>query len=85
MRKLILSTKLKASGDQQKAITALVKGVQTGMRHQTLLGVTGSGKTFTMAHLIEKTNKTSLIIAPNKTLAAQLYTCLLYTSPSPRD
>tara|TARA_B100001750_G_C15507352_1_gene601338 strand:- start:929 stop:2872 length:1944 start_codon:yes stop_codon:yes gene_type:complete len=44
------------------------------MRHQTLLGVTGSGKTFTMAHLIEKTNKTSLIIAPNKTLAAQLYT-----------
>ena len=74
MRKLILSTKLKASGDQPKAITALVKGVQTGMRHQTLLGVTGSGKTFTMAHLIEKTNKTSLIIAPNKTLAAQLYT-----------
>ena len=74
MRKLILSTKLKASGDQPKAITALVKGIQTGMRHQTLLGVTGSGKTFTMAHLIEKTNKTSLIIAPNKTLAAQLYT-----------
>ncbi|MEC9206119.1 MAG: excinuclease ABC subunit UvrB [Pseudomonadota bacterium] len=74
MRKLILDTKLKASGDQPKAIEALVGGIQKGTRHQTLLGVTGSGKTFTMAHAIEKTNKTTLIIAPNKTLAAQLYT-----------
>ena len=74
MRKLILSTKLKASGDQPKAINALFEGIQKGVPHQTLLGVTGSGKTFTMAHLIEKTNKTTLIIAPNKTLAAQLYT-----------
>ena len=74
MRKLILSTKLKASGDQPKAINALVDGVREGVHQQTLLGVTGSGKTFTMAHLIERTNKTTLIIAPNKTLAAQLYT-----------
>ena len=73
MRKLILDTHLKASGDQPKAIKSLVAGVQEGIQHQTLLGVTGSGKTFTMAHLIEKTNKTTLIIAPNKTLAAQLY------------
>ena len=74
MRKLILSTKLKASGDQPKAINTLVDGVREGVHQQTLLGVTGSGKTFTMAHLIERTNKTTLIIAPNKTLAAQLYT-----------
>ncbi len=74
MRKLILNTKLKASGDQPKAISALVDSIQNGVSHQTLLGVTGSGKTFTMAKLIEKTNKTTLIIAPNKTLAAQLYT-----------
>ena len=73
MRKLILDTHLKASGDQPKAINALVDGVREGVHQQTLLGVTGSGKTFTMAHLIEKTNKTTLIIAPNKTLAAQLY------------
>ncbi|MAQ73116.1 MAG: hypothetical protein CMD49_02255, partial [Gammaproteobacteria bacterium] len=59
MRKLILSTKLKASGDQPKAINALVDGVREGVHQQTLLGVTGSGKTFTMAHLIEKTNKTT--------------------------
>ena len=51
MRKLILSTKLKASGDQPKAINALVDGVREGVHQQTLLGVTGSGKTFTMAHM----------------------------------
>ena len=60
-------------GDQPQAIEALVKGITKGMREQVLLGVTGSGKTFTMAHTIARTGKTTLVIAPNKTLAAQLY------------
>ena len=61
------------TGDQPQAIEALVKGFQEGNQFQTLLGVTGSGKTFTMANIIEKLNKPTLIIAHNKTLAAQLY------------
>ena len=64
---------MKPSGDQPQAINALVDGVRKGISHQTLLGVTGSGKTYTMANIIEATNKTTLILAPNKTLAAQLY------------
>jgi excinuclease ABC subunit B len=60
-------------GDQPRAIAELVEGVRAGRRHQTLLGVTGSGKTYTMACVIERTQKPSLILAPNKTLAAQLY------------
>jgi excinuclease ABC subunit B len=60
-------------GDQPDAIEALVEGVEQGLRDQILLGVTGSGKTFTMAHTIARTGKTALVIAPNKTLAAQLY------------
>jgi excinuclease ABC subunit B len=60
-------------GDQPQAIEKLVKGVNAGKRHQVLLGVTGSGKTFTMANVIAGVNKPSLVIAPNKTLAAQLY------------
>ena len=60
-------------GDQPQAIAELVAGVEAGSRHQTLLGVTGSGKTYTMACLIERTQKPTLIMAPNKTLAAQLY------------
>lgn len=56
-----------------QAIDALVKGFQEGNQFQTLLGVTGSGKTFTMANVIEKLNKPTLVIAHNKTLAAQLY------------
>ena len=60
-------------GDQPQAIEALAEGIEQGLRHQVLLGVTGSGKTFTMAHAIQKTGKTTLVIAPNKTLAAQLY------------
>ena len=64
---------MKPSGDQPKAIEALVSGISKNIKHQTLLGVTGSGKTYTMANIIAKTNKTSLILAPNKTLAAQLY------------
>ena len=61
------------TGDQPQAIEALVKGFQEGNQFQTLLGVTGSGKTFTMANVIEQLNKPTLIIAHNKTLAAQLY------------
>ncbi len=60
-------------GDQPKAIEELSDGIIEGKRHQVLLGVTGSGKTFTMAHVIAKVQKPTLIIAPNKTLAAQLY------------
>ncbi len=68
-----IATDLEPRGDQPKAIAALVKGVQEGVKHQVLLGVTGSGKTFTMAQVIARTQRPTLIIAPNKTLAAQLY------------
>ena len=61
------------AGDQPKAIKDLVEGIQAHERDQVLLGVTGSGKTFTMAHVIETTQRPALILAPNKTLAAQLY------------
>ena len=61
------------SGDQPEAIDALVRGFEEGDQFQTLLGVTGSGKTFTMANVIAKLNKPTLVIAHNKTLAAQLY------------
>src|SRR5262245_15854608 len=60
-------------GDQPHAIAALTTGVRSGAPHQVLLGVTGSGKTFTMAHVIAELNRPALVIAPNKTLAAQLY------------
>lgn len=63
----------KPTGDQPAAIDALVKGINNGVKEQTLLGVTGSGKTFTMANIIEKTQKTTLVLCHNKTLAAQLY------------
>ncbi len=62
-----------ASGDQPEAIATLVRGIESGARSQVLLGVTGSGKTFTMASVIEKVQRPALIIAPNKTLAAQLF------------
>jgi excinuclease ABC subunit B len=68
-----LVSKFSPTGDQPAAIKALLKGYKEGKREQTLLGVTGSGKTFTMANLIEKTGKKTLILAHNKTLAAQLY------------
>lgn len=61
------------TGDQPQAIDKLVKGINTSERYQTLLGVTGSGKTFTMANLVEKVQKPTLVLAHNKTLAAQLY------------
>ncbi|MBO4725446.1 MAG: excinuclease ABC subunit UvrB [Firmicutes bacterium] len=63
----------KATGDQPRAIDKLAKGVLAGARHQTLMGVTGSGKTFTMAGIIERVNKPTLVISHNKTLAAQLH------------
>jgi len=71
--KFKISSHYKPKGDQPKAIEKLSKGLSQGKTHQTLLGVTGSGKTFTMAHLIEKYQKPTLIISHNKTLAAQLY------------
>ena len=67
-------------GDQPGAIAELVEGINRNDRTQVLLGVTGSGKTYTMAKVIEATQRPALILAPNKTLAAQLYGCLLYTS-----
>lgn len=73
MKRLTLKSPMKPNGDQPKAIDALVSGISKNLKHQTLLGVTGSGKTFTMANIISKTNKTTLVLAPNKTLAAQLY------------
>ena len=72
MSKFTISNHFKPAGDQPKAIEALVKGVKKGLRHQVLLGVTGSGKTFTAANVIAKTQKPTLVIAHNKTLAAQL-------------
>ena len=64
---------LRPTGDQPKAIEALVEGLNTDLRFQTLLGVTGSGKTFTMANVVERVNRPTIVLAHNKTLAAQLY------------
>ncbi|RKW04878.1 MAG: excinuclease ABC subunit B, partial [Cardiobacterium sp.] len=61
------------SGDQPTAIAQLLEGLEDGLAKQTLLGVTGSGKTFTMANIIARAQRPALILAPNKTLAAQLY------------
>ena len=71
--KFQLVTEFQPAGDQPQAIRELTEGIQRGERHQTLLGVTGSGKTFTMANVIVNINKPTLVMAPNKTLAAQLY------------
>lgn len=68
-----LVSPFKPAGDQPRAIETLVSNFQSGVKHQTLLGVTGSGKTFTMAHTIAQLNQPALILAPNKTLAAQIY------------
>ncbi len=68
-----LSTQFKPTGDQPRAIELLSSGISQGVRSQVLLGVTGSGKTFTMAQVIAKTQRPALVMAPNKTLAAQLY------------
>jgi len=71
--KFKLISKFKPSGDQPRAIEKLIAGVKAGRKHQVLLGVTGSGKTFTMANVIAKIQKPTLVISHNKTLAAQLY------------
>jgi len=68
-----LQTKYAPSGDQPKAIAELLEGLRSGQQHQTLLGVTGSGKTFTVSNVIREINRPTLVISPNKTLAAQLY------------
>ncbi|MBU4257320.1 excinuclease ABC subunit UvrB, partial [Patescibacteria group bacterium] len=73
MQKFILQSKFKPTGDQPQAIAKLVNGINKNYKAQTLLGVTGSGKTFTMANVIEKIQKPALVISHNKTLAAQLY------------
>ena len=70
--KFVLKSDYKPSGDQPEAIAGLIQGVQDGERFQTLLGATGTGKTFTIANVIQAVQKPTLIIAHNKTLAAQL-------------
>lgn len=76
-----LKSPLKPQGDQPKAIKVLGDGIKQGIKHQVLLGVTGSGKTFTLANVIDKIQKPTLVIAPNKTLAAQLYHEFKYFFP----
>ena len=73
MEKFELVSNYKPSGDQPEAIDALVQGLNEGKKEQVLLGVTGSGKTFTMANVIARVNKPTLVLAHNKTLAGQLY------------
>ena len=68
-----LHSPFQPSGDQPQAIEKLVNGLKEGKKHQTLLGVTGSGKTFTMANVIAGVNKPTIVLAHNKTLAGQLY------------
>ena len=68
-----LHSEYKPSGDQPEAIKKLIDGLEKGHRYQTLLGVTGSGKTFTVANIISRFDRPVLVIAPNKSLAAQLY------------
>ncbi|WP_085247756.1 excinuclease ABC subunit UvrB [Gilliamella mensalis] len=73
MKKFKLCSEFKPAGDQPEAIKKINQNLEDGIAHQTLLGVTGSGKTFTMANVIAKHNRPTIILAPNKTLAAQLY------------
>ena len=70
--KFILHSNYSPTGDQPQAIEKLTEGIKNGLKEQVLLGVTGSGKTFTMANIIEKVNRPTLVLAHNKTLAAQL-------------
>jgi len=70
--KFILHSEYKPTGDQPEAIEKLSEGIKSGIKEQTLMGVTGSGKTFTMANIIANVNKPTLVLAHNKTLAAQL-------------
>ncbi len=73
MTEFNLQTRFEPAGDQPTAIKQLVEGLEAGLSHQTLLGVTGSGKTFTIANVIQQMQRPTIIMAPNKTLAAQLY------------
>ncbi len=72
-KKFKLSSEYQPSGDQPKAIAEMLSNFRAGIQHQTLLGATGTGKTFSMAHVIQELNQPALVMAPNKTLAAQLY------------
>ena len=72
-RRFELVCPFEPTGDQPAAIEQLARGLAEGVRHQTLLGITGSGKTFTTASVIEKVGRPTLVLSPNKTLAAQLY------------
>ena len=72
MTEFKIESNYKPTGDQPEAIDKLVKGIKSNLKHQTLVGVTGSGKTFTMANIIERVQKPTLVIAHNKTLAYQL-------------
>ena len=72
MDRFVLHSEYKPTGDQPQAIESIVNGIKSGKKEQTLLGVTGSGKTFTMANVIEKVQRPTLVLAHNKTLAAQL-------------
>ena len=71
--KFKLVSKYEPSGDQPQAIDTLVSGIENGEKNQVLLGATGTGKTFTIANIIERVNKPTLVLAHNKTLAGQLY------------
>ena len=79
-----LESKYTPSGDQPQAINELVKGIENGEKYQVLLGATGTGKTFTIANVIEKVNKPTLVLAHNKTLAGQLYSELKELFPENR-
>jgi excinuclease ABC subunit B len=67
-----IASEFRPAGDQPAAIQQLAEGIRAGEAHQTLLGATGTGKTFTIAHVIEQVQKATLVIAPNKSLGAQL-------------
>jgi excinuclease ABC subunit B len=73
MKAFNLASDYTPNGDQPTAIKQLLDGVDSGLAHQTLLGVTGSGKTFTIANVVSTLNRPTMMLAPNKTLAAQLY------------
>ena len=72
-KKFELVSKYKPAGDQPQAISKLMEGLESGLNSQVLLGVTGSGKTFTIANIIQNLQRPTIVLAPNKTLAAQLY------------
>ncbi|WP_373441046.1 DEAD/DEAH box helicase family protein, partial [Metamycoplasma equirhinis] len=84
MNNMKLISKFSPAGDQRKAIDELVEGLLENKKHQILLGVTGSGKTFTIANVINKVNRPALIISHNKTLASQLYSELKELFPENR-